>query len=218
MVRTLARRFAKVAVVSGRPIAFLVDRLDLDHQPVPVELYGQYGLEHRLADGTVIEPPQQQRYVDVVDAALRDARAHVPPGVIVEAKGIALTLHWRQAPAAKDASLTLARELAERHGLYAREGKMAIELVPDLAQDKGTAIRSVFAELVMGCVLGDDVGDIPAFRAARDLERVRDFAAVLVVATSPETPPELLELADVCVDGPPGALKFLRRLAAGAAS
>lgn len=214
VVHTLARRFKKLAVVSGRPVAFLVDRLGLEHEPV--ELYGQYGLEHRLADGTVVEPPERQRYADSVDAALREARADASPGVIVEAKGIALTLHWRRAPAKRDASLALARELAARHGLYAREGKTAIELVPDPAQDKGVAIRSIFADVTVGCVLGDDVGDIPAFRAARDLERARDFTAVLVVAASPDVPPELLELADVRVEGPHGALAFLQRLAAAA--
>jgi hypothetical protein len=32
---------------------------------------------------------------------------------------------------------------------------------------------------------------------------------------SPEAPPELLERADVVVDGPPGALALLRRLLPG---
>jgi trehalose 6-phosphate phosphatase len=212
-VQTLARRFARVAVVSGRPVAFLAQRLEIDHRPGPIELYGQYGLEHRLIDGTLVEPLHRRRYVDAVNAALREARADAPLGVFVEAKGIALTLHWRRAPEAKDATLALARQVAEHHGLYARVGRMAVELVPDSAQNKGDAIRSVFADLTAGCVLGDDVGDIPAFRAARGLEQLRDFSAVLVVVVSREVPPELVEAADVRVDGPQGALGFLRGLA-----
>ena len=214
MISKLAARFAKVAVVSGRPIAFLVEHLALDDASIPIELFGQYGLEHRLVDGTIVGPPDERRYVDAVNGSLAEARDRVPHGVIVEAKGIALTLHWRNAPQAKAASIALAGELAERFGLHAREGKMAIELVPSAAQDKGTAIRSIFAELTTGCVLGDDVGDIPAFSAARELERARNFAAVLVVATSDEAPPELLELADLLVDGPRGTLAFLEGLAA----
>ncbi len=214
MIGKLAARFAKVAVVSGRPVAFLVEQLALDDTPIPIELFGQYGLEHRLVDGTIIGPPDERRYVEAVNGALSEARDRAPHGVIVEAKGIALTLHWRNAPQAKDASIALAGELAERYRLHARVGKMAIELVPSAAQDKGAAIRSIFAELATGGVLGDDVGDIPAFRAARELGRARNFDAVLVVATSDEAPPELLELADVIVDGPRGALAFLESLAA----
>lgn len=214
VIAALAKRFAKVAVVSGRPIAFLVEQLAFDGATNSIELFGQYGLEHRLSNGTIVGPPQQGRYTEAVDAALAEARARAPRAVIVEAKGIALTLHWRKAPADKDASIALGRELAERHGLHAREGKMAIELVPDPTQDKGEAIRSFFSELAAGCVLGDDVGDIPAFRAAREEERSRGFEAVLVVAESSEVPPELLELADARVDGPQGAIAFLEALAA----
>lgn len=217
MIATLAEIFAKVAVVSGRPVAFLIRHLDLEDATIPVELYGQYGLERRRVDGTIVGPPHEKRYADAVGAALGEARARAPHGVIVEAKGIALTLHWRRAPEEKDASIALAHDLAEHHGLYSREGKMAIELVPDPRQDKGATIRSIYSDLSTGCVLGDDVGDIPAFRAARELERVRDFTAVLVVATSPEVPPELLELADVRVDGPHGALAFLETLAGASA-
>jgi trehalose 6-phosphate phosphatase len=205
-----------VAVVSGRPLAFLVEQLALDEKPLAIELYGQYGLEHRLVDGAVIGPPLGPRYTEIVDSALAVARERVPCGVIVEPKGIALTLHWRLAPEQKDASIALARDLAERFGLFLREGKMAAELVPDAAQDKGAAIRSVFADLSAGCVLGDDVGDIPAFRAARELSHDRAFDLVLVTVMGTEVPPELAELADLRVDGPRGALFFLQELAAAA--
>jgi trehalose 6-phosphate phosphatase len=212
VIGALAERFAKVAVVSGRPVAFLVERLDLGAVASPVELYGHYGLEHRLADGSVIEPPEEHRYEEVARAALVEARARAPRGVIVEAKGISLTLHWRQAPEEMEASIALAFELAGQFGLTARQGAMAIELVPDSGQDKGSAVRSIFSDLSTGCVLGDDVGDIPAFLAARELERARDFQAELVVVNSAEVPPELLELATLSVDGPQGALAFLEAL------
>jgi trehalose 6-phosphate phosphatase len=210
VIGELARRFAKVAIVSGRPVAFLVEHLQLDKSQI--EIFGQYGLEHRLTDGKIVGPAQRERYAAAVDAALAEARGRAARGVIVEAKGIALTLHWRRAPEARQASIALGRELADRYGFYVREGKMAIELVPDQEQDKGAAIRSIFSELSMGCVLGDDVGDIPAFRAAREMERDRGFEVVLVVATSSEVPPELLELADVRVVGPRGAIAFLQAL------
>ncbi len=203
-------------MVSGRPVAFLERRLELDVRPLPIELYGHYGLQHRLQDGQVVGPPLEDRYAESAQAALTEARARAPRGVIVEPKGVALTLHWRVAPEQKDAATALARELAVRHGLYAREGKMAIELVPDADQNKGSAIRSIFSELSAGCVLGDDLGDIPAFQAARELQRGRDFDAVLVVAASIEVPPELIELADLQVNGPHGALAFLEALSAAA--
>jgi len=208
----LAASFAVTAIVSGRPVGFLVDRLGLGLSSTPLEIFGEYGIEHRNNDGSVSLDPQATRYLDSVASALEQARAAAPPGVVVEEKGISLTLNWRAVPQLAEAAQALAQRLAERHGLAIRTGKMANELVPKVARDKGSVVTALFAGLSAGCVVGDDTGDIPAFKAVTALADDGGFDAVRVVASSPEVPAELVEAADVVVDGPKGALEFLKEL------
>ena len=157
-------------------------------------------------------------YAGAVAAAIDEARARVPEGALVEGKGLALTLHWRNAPAVAPAAVALARRIAERHGLAIRLGKRAVELVLPVANDKGTVVTSLLTGCAAGCVLGDDVGDIPAFSALDLLVRSGALAGVRVAVASEEAPEALLAGADVTVEGPLGALGFLGALADRAAA
>jgi trehalose 6-phosphate phosphatase len=215
VLRLLAARFAVMAVVSGRPVSFLADRLSVSTPDNRIQLFGEYGLECRLADGSVSRDPAVEHYLADVAAALREARASAKEGVHVEEKGISLTLNWRRATRYADDTLELADRLAARHALALRRGKMAVELIPRVGRDKGTVVAELFAGLAAGCVLGDDLADLPAFAAAEAIARERPFEAVRVVAMSGEVPPELVAAADLSVEGPAGALSFLRALAAG---
>jgi trehalose 6-phosphate phosphatase len=54
---------------------------------------------------------------------------------------------------------------------------------------------------------GDDLGDVEAFEAVRDL---RDHGLPgLVVCSASKEQPDLVELADVVVDGPAGVVELL---------
>ena len=59
---------------------------------------------------------------------------------------------------------------------------------------------------------GDDLGDLPAVAALRDL----DLPALVVCSDSPESPAGLRRGADLVVDGPAGVVGFLDALAAAA--
>jgi trehalose 6-phosphate phosphatase len=69
--------------------------------------------------------------------------------------------------------------------------------------------RAAHLEAVM--FVGDDTVDLPAFDALDELSE-QGVATLRVAVRSDESPPELLERADVVVDGPPGVLDFLSRL------
>ncbi|HXZ82482.1 MAG TPA: trehalose-phosphatase [Acidimicrobiales bacterium] len=212
VLERLITEFAVVAIVSGRPVAFLVERLGIGPALNRLGVYGHYGLEHRSIDGSVAREPLVNNYAAAVAGAIRDARAAVPPGAFVEDKGLALTLHWRNAPDVAPAAIELAHEIAERHGLAVLQGKKAIELVLPVANDKGSVVVSLLSSCSAGCVLGDDVGDIPAFAAVDTLVRSKDFTGVRVAVSSPEVPDVLVAQADFVVDGPRGALGFLAEL------
>jgi len=198
-------------VVTGRPVAFV--RRHLDDPRIAV--VGQYGLERDDGAGARTDP-RVDAYAGAVAAAATDAERRFP-GLSVERKGrVAVTLHWRTAPTAAPADAALAA-WAETHGLARFPGRMACELRPPLAVDKGTAVAGLLADA--GCTAaafaGDDHGDLAAFAALADWAGAAAGRVGLRVAVaSEESPPLLLTAADLVVAGPDALVDDLAGLAA----
>lgn len=201
----LSETYAVVAVVSGRPLRYLIDHLG----PGP-RLVGLYGLEW-TDHGQPAEHPEAASWRAVIDGAAREAGTVLPGGIDVEHKGLSLTLHYRPVPEAAPAVAAWATEVADRTGLHQRVAKMSVELHPPIAVDKGTVVCDLCEGLESACYLGDDVGDLPAF-AALDALRVRGLRTVKVAVTGADAAPELITAADILTDGPGAALALLRSL------
>ena len=107
------------------------------------------------------------------------------------------------------------RQIAGRHGLEVVPGKLGWELCPAVHSDKGDAVRKVIADSGARSVdvVGDDLGDLAAFAAAAQVAAAGGDG-LRVAVRSAEAPPELLDQADLVVDGPPGLRDLLERLAA----
>lgn len=205
----LARRFAVVAVVSGRPAAFLTRQLA--GAGPDVALFGGYGLEW-VHDGQVQRAPEVAPWLAAVAEVVAAARAAAPPGAGVEDKGWGVTVHWRGAPEAGPWAESFARDWAQRTGLELQPGRRAMELRPPVALDKGSVVRRVGRGRHAACFVGDDAGDIAAFAALDEL--ASEGVGVLRIAVADvESPAELRDRADIVVDGPESALALLRRLA-----
>ena len=88
---------------------------------------------------------------------------------------------------------------------------MSFELRPPIERDKGTVLAEAAEGRRQVCFLGDDRGDLTAFD---DLDRMAEAGATVlrVGVDSAEAPEELLERADIVVDGPEGSLRLLRGL------
>jgi trehalose 6-phosphate phosphatase len=206
----LARAFGVVAVVSGRRLEFLRDQLR--GTPPTVRMFGLYGLEWIGPDGAAVEPDAGS-WAPVVDEVAQRLASAAPPGVRVEDKGLGVTVHWREAPDAASWAESAVRGEAERSGLRSHPAKMALELRLPLESDKGTALRTLVDGCSAACYLGDDIGDLPAFAALTELAAVRGTATVSVAVVGSDTAPEVIEAADLTVDGPEEALGLLRFLA-----
>ena len=209
VLSSLATRLALVAVVSGRPVDFLRDALELDG----VTCVGQYGLE-RLEGGRVVVDPRVERFTDAV-AAAADAADREFPDLYVERKGrVAVTVHWRTAADHADAVTAWADATATRLGLAVSPTRMARELRPPVPVDKGVAVESLCIGLRAAAFAGDDHGDLAAFDA---LDRMQTDGrlqhTVRIGVHSPEEPPELIARAQLHVDGPAGLALLLRELA-----
>jgi trehalose 6-phosphate phosphatase len=208
-IARLVPLLGRVAVVSGRPAAFLRDALGLDG----VEYLGIYGLE-RVAGDDVVVDARVAPFVDAVARAADEAEAALPE-LRVERKGrVAVTIHWREHPDGGDAARAWASEAAPRLGLEAPlRGRMAVELRPPVPVDKGTTVAELAAGMEVAAFAGDDAGDLPAFDALRTLADSGVLQqAVTIGVTSDESPPEV-HAADVLVDGPSGLAVLLDDLA-----
>jgi trehalose 6-phosphate phosphatase len=210
-LRDLAGSLARVAVISGRPVAFL----RREFPDAAVTLVGQYGLERRDNDRVLVDP-RAEAFAAAVAAAADDV-ARRWPRLHVERKGtLSFTMHWRRAPGAAPPSEEL-RDLAAAHGLVLHPGRQSAEVRVPLPIDKGTALRALLAARpVRTCAFaGDDLGDLPAFAALAEQAAAQPgFRGVRIGVRSPESPAALLEAADVLVDGPAGLAALLAELAA----
>jgi trehalose 6-phosphate phosphatase len=198
-----------VAVVSGRPVSFLVDALGIDG----LGYVGVYGLE-RFAGSEVVVDDRIRPWVDAVARAADEADAALP-GLFVERKGtVAVAIHWRGQPERGADALAWAEAAAARLGLDAPlRGRLAVELRPPVPVDKGTAVAALARGASVAVFAGDDAGDLPAFAALRGLQRAGALEhAVSIGVASTESPPEILD-ADVVVEGPAGLAALLDALA-----
>ncbi|HEY8338973.1 MAG TPA: trehalose-phosphatase [Egibacteraceae bacterium] len=205
----LAARLPLVAVVSGRPVAFLAERVDV----AGVRLLGLYGLEQWL-DGRRVVRPEAAVWQEAVDRARRRLREAVAgrDGVVVEDKGLAVAVHFRNAPdraAAAEAVAEAVAAVAADTGLRREPGKLVEELRPPVDVDKGAGVRALAQELGLDVVVyvGDDLGDLPAFAAARDLG-----GGAIAVDHGAETPAAVRDAADAVLDGTDAVADWLTAL------
>jgi trehalose 6-phosphate phosphatase len=219
----LASAVGTVAIITGRPAADAVRLGGLEDVPGLIVL-GHYGAE-RWQDGTVTAAPVPPGIAVVrvelprVLAGLR-AGAGAPVGTRIEDKGTALAVHTRQT-ADPDGALRLLREplakLATKAGLGIEPGKAVLEIRPT-GIDKGGALTALVAERGARSVLfcGDDLGDLAAFAAVRDL-RADGVAGCCVASRSPESG-KVAAAADLVVDGPAGIVQLMFAVSAAVAA
>ena len=217
LLAELGRRYGVVACISGRAA-------DAARQLVGVEeitYAGSHGAE--LLGAGEEEADLLPEFEDWADRVRDFAADHGGEdlddlGVRTEDKGPIVAYHWRGAPD-EDAAQQRVEEIAEeaeQAGFNTHWGRMVLEVRPDVEFDKGRPVR----ELVERCrartalYAGDDVTDLDAFEALQALERDGALERIVRVGVrSDEGPDEILERADVVVDGVEGFAEVLAVLA-----
>jgi trehalose 6-phosphate phosphatase len=152
-----------LALVSGRPVA----ELDQLFAPLRLAAAGGHGAQWRLAGNTSTESISGDGLPEALRRALVGlARQH--PGVLVEDKGHSIALHYRGAPAAREAleeGLTALLATPVACGLRVLPGKMVFEVLAG-GFDKAQAVRRFVAVPPFAgrapVFIGDDVTDGPA--------------------------------------------------------
>jgi trehalose 6-phosphate phosphatase len=206
----LAGSLGLLAVISGRPVAFLEDRVRVPGVP----LLGSYGIEQSWNGRRQVDERAREWLGKIREAGQRlDDLLARSPGIRVENKPVSVAVHWRQAPD-HDAAATEVRRVAGRvaaeTGLRLEPGKLVEELRPPISSDKGSAISALLADRkpTAFAYAGDDLGDMPALRTVREAG-----GYALVVDHGPETDSRLIDLADETFAGTEGFAAWLDRLA-----
>ena len=155
------------ALLTGRPIA----EVDALFHPLQLPVAGVHGFERRNAQGHYFRPG----FVGSGLSFLRNevtAIAQSLHGVLLEDKGCAFAIHYRQAPHLEEAvRLRMARLVsATRPAFELLDGDLVAEVKP-VEHDKSTAIEAFMQEEPFSgrtpIFIGDDVTDLDGFAAMR---------------------------------------------------
>ena len=215
MLQRLAARYAVVAIISGRSAHQLLEWLGPE-----VEIWGVHGAE-TVRNEAVALAARAEPHRELMRRVYEEARAKVEAlpfeGMIVEDKGIMVGLHFRNASDVEGARVALdeiAAELVARFGLKRAGGRLAFELRPPEHFGKELVVieRALEAKLTSAMFIGDDRVDLPGFDALDQLSVDESFVAVRVAVSSAEAPAELLDRADIVLEGPGRVVEFLERL------
>jgi len=170
VLEQLAQRLP-VAVISGRDLADLKKMVTIDG----IVCSGSHGFDvdaPRRLGGPVRRGTGSTADLAKARAAMQAAIAPIE-GAWVEDKAFAVTVHFRQTPAAEVPRVEAAfREVAARFpALRVTTGKMILELRPGIDWDKGRALLWLLERLeavegpLVPVYVGDDVTDEDAFAA-----------------------------------------------------
>lgn len=161
-----ARLEGRLAILSGRTL----EEIDRISDGAARSASGVHGLERRNGNGEAVRARPSPGVREAVEAFENFARTR--PGIIVEDKGVAAGLHYRQSPHSRDDATALAERLADQTGLKLQPGHMVLELKTPGA-DKGKALTAFMDEPPfrggVPVMLGDDLTDEYAFEAATNL-------------------------------------------------
>lgn len=214
----LVPRLDLLAIVSGRAVADAEAMVGV----AGASYVGNHGMERSLGGVRSVHAGAEAA-AGAIAAALDDVAAMLAAApeagaLLIENKGITGTVHYRLATdqeAARALVLPAVAAAAAAHGLVVTEGRLIVELRPNLVVNKGTAITELVAERrLRGIVsLGDDVTDVDGFVALRRLREAGEVAALCVGVLATETPTRVLETMDVGIAGVGAVAELLDRLA-----
>jgi trehalose 6-phosphate phosphatase len=156
-----------LALITGRPIAGVDDLF----APLRLPVAGVHGFERRDADGRYFRPGFVGTGLGFLRAELK-AFARSLHGLLLEDKGCAFALHYRQAPNLEEiVRLRLARLVSEALPAFELlDGNCVVEIKP-VEYDKATAIEAFMQEEPFigrtPIFIGDDATDLDGFAAVR---------------------------------------------------
>lgn len=158
-----------LAIISGRSIA----GIDAMLTPLILPVAGLHGAEWRDAAGTVVRQFDADERIERMSEVLAEVVA-AHPGMLLEAKGVSVALHYRAVPDKEALARAAAESAVAMFGdaFVLQPGKMVFEIKP-AGVNKGRAIETLLARAPFAgrtpCFAGDDLTDEAGFAAVNAL-------------------------------------------------
>jgi trehalose 6-phosphate phosphatase len=174
-----------MALITGRPIA----EVDALFAPLQLPVAGVHGFERRNAQGCYFRPTYVGSRLNSLLKSEVTALAHSLHGLLVEDKGCAFALHYRQVPHLEETvRLRMARLVsATLPAFELLQGDFVVEVKP-VEFNKATAIEAFMREAPFSgrtpVFIGDDTTDLDGFAAIERLDG-------LAIAVGPRIPGRL---------------------------
>ncbi len=210
---SLVAKLPLTAVLSGRGVRDLESHVGLDG----VWYGGNHGAEY-ISDGVY----EVVAGADTARASLESVLEHVrtkvyDPAFIWEDKGFGVSVHYRRAADPILAKKKLQAGLDSAPNMESLEvfwRNHILEVRGKTGLNKGHAVRKLVNEFSLDSVvfIGDDTTDIDGMRAVSEMRGAGDIGAVGIAVARPESPAELIELADYTVTNVGEVATFLRWL------
>ncbi|TXR48765.1 trehalose-phosphatase [Phyllobacterium endophyticum] len=157
-----------LALVTGRSIA-AVDTMFAPHH---FTVAGLHGAEIRRENADILRHGLNAEALDRPRLVLQDFARHWP-GMVIEDKGLGLSVHYRQAPEAATAAAHAVDRVVKDlgYGWKRQDGKMVVEIGP-AGTSKGIAVAHFMETAPYAgrkfLVIGDDLTDETMFHYARE--------------------------------------------------
>ena len=209
----LCNHLALVAAISGRPAAEAKNMINIDG----MVYIGNHGLE-RWSEGHSEFTQDAQDYSRVIKAAIEELTPLLSmKGISIDNKRVTATIHYRLCHDPQSAErhiLATIENSPHARSLRAIQERMAIDLIPPVNVNKGTATLDLIQEYNLrgGVYLGDDLTDVDAFRAIHAACRDLDFQGFAIGIISQEMPEKLTDEADFTLNGVDDVERFLKWL------
>ena len=208
LVALSRRKAMSVGVVSGRGLADVAAMVK-----IPEIIYaGNHGMEIR-GPGLEFDHPEASASRPALAQILENLQARLGDleGVIVEGKGLTLSVHYRLTRDSVKGEVfsrfeSVLTEGMASESLRVTRGKEVLEVRPDVAWDKGRAISRIAESCppdTLAIFLGDDLTDEDGFAAVHDLNGISVFVG----------PPRQPTRAHYRVDSPAEVTQTLELLA-----
>jgi len=209
------QRYAHVGIVTGRALADGARIVNVEG----LTYVGTHGLE--WCEGLpsthpIVLIPEAQPYIAPGNALLDLVERELVPvisGLIVQRKPVGGSLHYRLASdpeQARELILATLKEPAQRANMLIGEGKRVIEILAPLTTNKGTALRRFVNQFGLRAIIfaGDDLTDLNGLLEVEKL-RQEGYAALGIAVQHHDTPPAMLEHADIVVQEVEGMIQLM---------
>jgi len=217
-LRKLTSQLALVAIVTGRSATAGSELVGIEG----LTYIGNHGME-RVKGTTRWDHPIARASSDALIAALAEVAGELDAlgmseGLIFENKRLSGSIHYRLSPypeAVRAALLDATGRAVQDRELVLTEGRLIVELRPNVLINKGTAIRDLVNEFGLRSVVffGDDLTDVDGFRVIRLMREAGEVRGIRVGVLATETQPAVLAEVDVTVEGVKACVQVMEAIA-----